>query len=72
MAIQADEARLTDVEVKLAFQDDLLEALNRVVAEQQRQIDLLQGEMQLLYGQLKSLQSGMSDQPVEDSPPPHY
>lgn len=66
------DTRLTDIEIKLAFQDDLLEALNRIVSGQQRQIDLLQGELQILYGQLKSMQQGISDAPVEETPPPHY
>ncbi len=67
------DARLTELEVKLAFQDDLLEALNQTVAAQQRQIDLLQGEMRILYQQLKSLQpSLLADSPVDEPPPPHY
>ena len=67
------DARLTELEVKLAFQDDLLEALNQTVAAQQRQIDLLQGEMRILYQQLKSLQpSQLADSPVDEPPPPHY
>ena len=67
------ESRLTDVEVKLAFQDDLLEALNQTVADQQRRIDLLQDEIRILYQQLKSLQPSMLEAMAEDEPPPpHY
>lgn len=66
------ESRLTDVEVKLAFQDDLLEALNQTVADQQRQIDLLQGEIRVLYQQLKSLQPTMVAATADEPPPPHY
>ena len=50
------DARITDLEVKLAFQDDLLEALNQTVAQQQQQIGLLQAQMRLLYQQMKTLQ----------------
>lgn len=67
------ETRLTNVEVKLAFQDDLLEALNQTVATQQRQIDLLQDELRLIYQQLKSLQPSLLAETAEDEPPPpHY
>ena len=66
------ESRLTDVEVKLAFQDDLLEALNQTVADQQRRIDLLQDEIRILYQQLKSLQPSMLAEVAEEPPPPHY
>ncbi|MEL0027260.1 MAG: SlyX family protein [Perlucidibaca sp.] len=66
------ESRLTNLEVKVAFQDDLLESLNQVVAQQQRQIDLLQGEIRMLYDQLKSLQPSLIATAVEEPPPPHY
>lgn len=66
------ESRLTDVEVKLAFQDDLLEALNQTVADQQRRIDLLQDEIRILYQQLKSLQPSMLAEVADEPPPPHY
>lgn len=45
--------RVTELEVKVAFQDDLLEALNQTVASQQRQLDLLQDELRLIYQQIK-------------------
>ncbi len=48
--------RLTDLEIKLAFQEDLVDSLNQVVTAQQRELELLQGQVRLLYQQLKSLQ----------------
>lgn len=66
------ETRLTNLEVKVAFQDDLLETLNQVVADQQRQIDLLQGEIRVLYDQLKAVQPSLVAMQSEESPPPHY
>jgi len=66
------DARITDLEVKLAFQDDLLEALNQTVAQQQQQIDLLQAEMRLLYQQMKTLQPSQMADEADEPPPPHY
>lgn len=66
------ESRLTNLEVKLAFQDDLLEALNRTVAAQQTQLDLMQEEIRLLYQQLKSLTPSQIGTAEEEPPPPHY
>ncbi len=66
------ESRLNDLETRLAFQDDLLESLNRIVAEQQQQIDLLQRETRLLYDQIKSLSAAVPVATGEDAPPPHY
>ncbi len=64
--------RLTNLEVKLAFQDDLLESLNRIVAAQQQQLDLLQQELRLLYQQIKTLQPSQINTAAEEPPPPHY
>ncbi len=66
------DTRLTNLEVKVAFQDDLLESLNQVVAKQQRDIDLLQGEIRVLYDQLKAMQPSLISMPAEEAPPPHY
>lgn len=66
------ESRLNDLETRLAFQDDLLESLNRIVAQQQQQIDLLQRETRLLYDQIKSLSATVPVASGEEPPPPHY
>ncbi|WP_293766211.1 SlyX family protein [uncultured Aquitalea sp.] len=68
------EQRLDELEVKLAFQDDLLEALNATVARQQQEIDLLQQQLRVLYNQFRASQpdgqgSGHS---LRDEIPPHY
>jgi SlyX protein len=66
------ESRLTDLEVKVAFQDDLLEALNRLVASQQDHIGRLQGDMRYLYEQMKTLQPIAMGSSEAELPPPHY
>lgn len=66
------ESRLADLETKVAFQDDLVESLNRIVAAQQQQIDLLQQQVQLLYDQLRSLSPSNVAGNAEDERPPHY
>jgi SlyX protein len=66
------EARLNELETKVAFQDDLVEELNRIVAAQQQQIDLLQQQVQLLYDQIRSLAPSNLALPTEEERPPHY
>ncbi len=67
------DSRLTDLETKVAFQDDLLESLNRIVAEQQQQIDMLQQQVQMLYDQLRLLApSNIAQGEAADERPPHY
>ena len=65
------ESRLTDLETKISFAEELLEALNRTVYEQQQQIDQLQRELRALREQV---QTGPPAEPG-DTPhevPPHY
>lgn len=67
------DSRLTDLESKVAFQDDLLESLNRIVIEQQQQIDMLQQQVRLLYDQLRSIAPSNIDTPsAGEERPPHY
>ncbi|XID74539.1 SlyX family protein [Alkanindiges sp. WGS2144] len=68
-------ARLDDLQVKIAFLDDLVESLNQMVASQQQTILDLQKQMQLLYQKLESYQSGEEGvepfDPLKEIPP-HY
>ena len=68
-------ARIEDLQVKIAFLDDLVETLNQMVPSQQRTILDLQQQMQLLYQRVESYQNGESGvepfDPVQDIPP-HY
>ncbi|PTQ89692.1 SlyX family protein [Agitococcus lubricus] len=66
------EQRIIDLEIKQAFQEELLDTLNRIVIEQQQQITLLQAQVKLVYQQLKSLQPSNIALSTEDAPPPHY
>lgn len=70
-----NESRLSNLESRLAFQDDLLDSLNSIVAEQQQQIGVLQQQVQLLYNQLRALapadSEGVAASSAEERPP-HY
>ncbi|MBP6117622.1 MAG: SlyX family protein [Neisseriaceae bacterium] len=66
--------RLIEAEIKLALQDELLEALNRRMAELQAQLDLQQAQLRLLYQQGMDKGGDGSDEPrsLFDDIPPHY
>jgi SlyX protein len=65
------DERITELEVKLAFAEDLLETLNHTVYRQQEQIDLLQHELRSLRQQM--LQALPAEQnSLRDELPPHY
>jgi len=64
-------ARLTELEIKLSFTEDLVDDLNRAVARQQEQIGLLQGELRALFQQMQQLAPAEKTDLREDIPP-HY
>jgi len=66
-----NESRLTELETKLAFAEDLLETLNQTVARQQGQLDSLQQQLRLLHQQLKDAVPDDTRTP-RDEIPPHY
>ncbi len=69
--------RLTELEIRLALQDELIDSLNLALNRQQQQLDLQQQQLRQLYAMLQ--------QPAGDAPeggsllaqlqqdiPPHY
>ncbi len=64
------EERITELEVKLAFAEDLLETLNQTVFRQQAQIERLVREVRELRDQMESLP--VEQRSLRDDLPPHY
>jgi SlyX protein len=65
------EARVTDLESRLAFQDDTIQALNDVLVAQQRALDRLQQQMAAMLKRQEEMGSQFEIF-GEDAPPPHY
>lgn len=65
------EARVTELESRLAFQDDTLMALNDVLIEQQRMVERLQLQMGALLKRYEEM-VGQYESSDEEAPPPHY
>ena len=63
--------RLTALEIKASFAEDLLDELNRVVIRQQQQIDALVRELTQLREQQQSGVGGGAARLTDDLPP-HY
>ncbi|GLK91410.1 SlyX family protein [Pseudomonas turukhanskensis] len=65
------ELRVMELETRLAFQDDTIQALNDELVAQQRNIERLQLQIAALAKRQEDMQSGfgMSE---EEAPPPHY
>ena len=65
------ETRLVDLETKVAFQDDTIQTLSDMVAQQQFIFDTLQRQVRELADQLKATQNAMAEPDIEEVPP-HY
>mgnify|MGYP003769983737 CR=1 FL=1 len=66
---RADE-RLTQLEIKLSYAEDLLDTLNTLVAQQQERIDMLTRELVALRHQSEQDQPAFRS--LRDELPPHY
>ncbi|NQW81205.1 MAG: SlyX family protein [Polaromonas sp.] len=65
------DQRLTELEIKATFSEDLLDQLNLVIVRQQAQIDLLIKEIQQLREQQPDGVAGGAARLMDDLPP-HY
>ena len=67
-----EDSRLIDLEIRLTHQEATLQALNDVIADQQRLIDQLRKEMEGLKSQMRDMSPTDVAAPWEETPPPHY
>ena len=66
---------LDDPQTRLAFQDQAINDLNDVVADQQQQISRLQHQLKLLHDRLGDLSESVESShgnSKQDEKPPHY
>ncbi len=66
------EDRFIDIEIKLAHQEHLVEALNQRIYEQQQQIDKLEQLCNLLVQHVRDQARNAGAAPLAHEPPPHY
>jgi SlyX protein len=64
------DERITNLEIKLSFTEDLIEKLNETVYKQQQQIEFLYRELKAIKEQASS--SGRGGGSLKDEIPPHY
>jgi len=65
------EERLVAIETKLAFQEDLVEELNKTVYQQQQKLDHLEAVCAALARQIQS-QAEARNEGMSHERPPHY
>ena len=67
-----NEERLVNIETKIAFQEDLIEALNKAVYQQQQKLERLEAFCEALAGQVVSLSESRNEGMPANERPPHY
>lgn len=65
------EQRLAELEIRQAFQDDTIQALNDVIASQQIALEKLQRQVQLLAQRQAEMKPAF-ELADNEPPPPHY
>jgi len=65
------QARLTELEAKLAFTEDLVDTLNQTVIRQQAQLDSIQQQLRLLHQRMQNALPEVA-RSLRDELPPHY
>lgn len=65
------EARIMELESRLAFQDDTIQALSDELLKQSRRIERLQLQLTSLARRQEEL-NGLAGIAEDEAPPPHY
>ncbi len=64
--------RITDLEARLAFQEDALDKMSEVMAKQSLEMDRMNVLLRHLHSQVKMIGQDAISSPDADVPPPHY
>lgn len=64
--------RLDEMEVKLTFIDEAVQALTTADADQSQRIAALERALHDLRGEMASMRISQGDDPHNEPPPPHY
>ena len=64
--------RLDEMEVKLTFIDEAVQALTTADADQSQRIVALERALRDLRGEMAAMRTAQADDPHDEPPPPHY
>ena len=71
-AEEALASRIEALEIRIAYQDETIEDLNRAITAQWKQVDLLTRKIAQLTEQLREVEGHPALAAQDEPPPPHY
>ena len=66
------EERVIELETRLTFQEDSIQALSDELARQQKETELLRRHITALLRRQEELQGQLPGESHDEPPPPHY
>jgi len=66
------EERLTELESRIAFQEDTIQKLNDVIVQQQHLIEQIVIKQKIMQDQLSAMEPSLLADQERETPPPHY
>ncbi len=66
------EARLIELEIRMAHYERMAEELSTVLTEQGKTVELLTRQVRHLKDRVRDLEAGWERSPQDDKPPPHW
>lgn len=72
MNIEALEARVAELEMRLAFQEDTIQGLNDALLQQHHVLERMQRALEGLDAGIARMQASLDSSPTREPPPPHY
>ncbi|CAA0288324.1 conserved hypothetical protein [Alteromonas infernus] len=70
--IDSANSYIEELQMKVAFQEHTIEALNEALASQQKQLDDLAFKVSHVIDRVKSIEPSNIAKQSEETPPPHY
>ena len=66
------EDRIVELQSRMSFQEDAIEALTKTVSEQQGELSRLYIQLKHLHDKLKHVEANTGLDSDDNVPPPHY
>jgi SlyX protein len=66
------DQRITNLEIQLAHQSEMLDELNDTIVKQWAEIDALKKQLLRTTNRLEQVEDALPENTTDNQPPPHY